>query len=335
MQIYGIDLAKEKFDVSFLRQSAKSAVAAPVHKVVSNTESSIRTFLKSVPAGSILVAEHTGVYGERLLKMCTDMNVKIAYVGGHVIHTYKAGPDRGKTDELDCSLLREFGERFTDKLRLATFPTEAIYELQQLSRQRTMLVEERKRVATADKAEECRPYRSETVRRSMRNLMDMLDEEIRDIEKAMLDIIGKDEGLSNSYDIITSVNGVGLVTAVELIVKTKNFTTIKTAKQYAAYAGTAPYEKSSGKMNRGAHISKWGNRRSKTLLYICAESARRYNKEIKLYYERRTIVDKKAHHYVLNAIANKLLKLVFTLIAKNEKYDPCYIQHDPRTFNKK
>ena len=51
MQIYGIDLAKEKFDVSFLRQSAKSAVAAPVHKVVSNTESSIRTFLKSVPAG--------------------------------------------------------------------------------------------------------------------------------------------------------------------------------------------------------------------------------------------------------------------------------------------
>ena len=38
-------------------------------------------------------------------------------------------------------------------------------------------------------------------------------------------------------------------------------------------------------MDKGAHISKIGNRRSKTLLYICAESARLHNKEIKLYYD--------------------------------------------------
>ena len=333
MQIYGIDLAKEKFDVSFLRSSSKSDSVTPVHKVVRNTENGIKAFLKGIAPNSVLVAEHTGVYGERLLKLCTDMNVKIAYVGGHVIHTYKSGPDRGKTDEQDCNVLREFGERFTDKLVYTTFPEEEIYELRQLSRQRTMLVEERKRITTADKTEDSRPYRSEAVKRSIRNVIDLLNEEIKNMEEEMLAIIKKHDKLSNSYDIITSVNGVGLVTAVELIVKTRNFTTITTAKQYAAYAGTAPYEKSSGKMNQGAHVSKWGNRRSKTLLYICAESARMHNKEMKLYYERRTIIDKKAHHYVLNAIANKLLKLVFSLIKKNEKYDPCYIQSDPRSIN--
>lgn len=334
MQIYGIDLAKEKFDVSFLRPTSKKDSAKPIHKVIRNTEKGISTFLKGVSSDSVLVAEHTGVYGERLLKMCTDMNIKIAYVGGHVIHTYKSGPDRGKTDELDCCLLREFGERFTDKLKYTTFPDDDIYELRQLSRQRTMLVEERKRIITANKTEDCRPYRSEAVKRSIMNVIDILNEEIESMEKAMLTIIKKTEKLSNSYDIITSVSGIGLVTAVELIVKTKNFTTIKTARQYAAYAGTAPYEKSSGKMNKGAHVSKWGNRRSKTLLYICAESARMHNKEIKLYYERRTTIDKKAHHYVLNAIANKLLKLVFSLISKNERYNPNYIQSDPRKINK-
>ena len=333
MQIYGIDLAKEKFDVSFLRLSSKSNVVTPVHHVVRNTQNGIKAFLKGLPSDSVLVAEHTGVYGERLLKMCTEMNVKIAYVGGHVIHTYKSGPDRGKTDEQDCNVLREFGERFTDKLVYTTFPEEEIYELRQLSRQRTMLVEERKRIMTADKTEDCRPYRSEAVKRSMQHIVDLLDEEIKNMERDMLTVIRKHDKVSNSYDIITSVNGVGLVTAVELIVKTRNFTTITTAKQYSAYAGTAPYEKSSGKMNQGAHVSKWGNRRSKTLLYICAECARMHNKEMKLYYERRTIIDKKAHHYVLNAIANKLLRLIFSLINKNEKYNPCYIQRDPRSIN--
>lgn len=327
-------MAKEKFDVSFLRPSSKKGNMVPSHKVVRNTENGIKTFLQTVPSDSVLVAEHTGVYGERLLKMCTDMNVKIAYVGGRVIHTYKSGPDRGKTDIQDCCVLREFGERFTDKLVYTTFPDDAIYELRQLSRHRTMLVEERKRVMTANKTEECRPYRSEKVRRSMNNVLDVLNEEIRDTERAMLEIIKKEARLSKNYDIITSVNGVGLVTAVELIIKTRNFTTIRTAKQFAAYAGTAPYEKSSGKMNQGAHISKWGNRRSKTLLYICAESARMHNKEMKLYYERRTVIDKKAHHYVLNAIANKLLRIVFSLINKGKIYNPCYVQRDPRTINK-
>ena len=90
MQIYGIDLAKEKFDVSFLRLSSKSNVVTPVHHVVRNTQNGIKAFLKGLPSDSVLVAEHTGVYGERLLKMCTEMNVKIAYVGGHVIHLKSA-----------------------------------------------------------------------------------------------------------------------------------------------------------------------------------------------------------------------------------------------------
>ena len=82
--------------------------------------------------------------------------------------------------------------------------------------------------------------------------------------------------------------------------------------------------------DKGAHISKIGNRRSKTLLYICAESARLHNKEIKLYYERRTLIDKKPRHYVLNAIANKLLRIIFTLVEKGEYYDANFIRQDPR-----
>lgn len=333
MQIYGIDFAKDKFDVSFFTPTIKNVPGKPSHKVVRNNELGITKFLKTLPPDAVLVAEHTGIYGDRLLKHCTEKHINIAYVSGQVIHTYKFAPDRGKTDMQDCAVLREFGERFSDKLVYKTFPKKELYELRQLARHRAMLVEDRKRYVTANKGEDCRPCRSTHVKESMERIMEILTKEIATTEKQMLGIIRAQKELSLNYDIITSVKGVGLVTAVELIIKTENFTTIKTASQYAAYAGTAPYEKSSGKMNKGAHVSKIGNRRSKTLLYICAESARIHNKEIKLYYERRTIIDKKPHFYVVNAIVNKLLKIIFALVAKGEMFDSSFVRNDPRVIN--
>ena len=330
MQIYGIDLAKEKFDVSFFNLTSKNVSDKPSHKVVKNNLKGIGKFLKTHPSDAVLVAEHTGVYGDTLLKCCTESNVQIAFVGGYVIHKYRATPDRAKTDLLDCAQLRDFGERYPDKLKYKKFPKEAIYELRQFARHREMLVEERKRLITADKSEDSRPCRSLAVKRSIDRVKDVLDAEISETETEMLKVIKEHDKIQHNYEIVTSVDGVGLVTAVELLIKTNNFTTITTARQYSAYAGTAPYERSSGKMDKGAHISKICNRRSKTLLYICAESARLHNKEIKLYYERRTTIAKKPRHYVLNAIANKLLRIIFTLVEKGELYDINFIRQDPR-----
>ena len=157
MQIYGIDLAKEKFDVSFFDLTSKKVSNQPSHKVVTNNLKGIGKFFKGLPSDAVLVAEHTGVYGDTLLKCCMDSNVKIAFVGGYVIHRYRTTPDRAKTDVLDCALLRDFGERYPDKLKYKTFPEEALYELRQLARHREMLVEQRKQLITADKSEDCRP----------------------------------------------------------------------------------------------------------------------------------------------------------------------------------
>ena len=102
-----------------------------------------------------------------------DCNVKIAFVDRYVIHRYRATPDRAKTDVLDCALLRDFGERYPDKLKYKTFPEEALYELRQLARHREMLVEQRKQLITANKSEDCRPIRSLAVKRSMDRIKEM------------------------------------------------------------------------------------------------------------------------------------------------------------------
>lgn len=47
MQIYGIDLAKEKFDVSFFDLTSKKVSNQPSHKVVMNNLKGIGKFLKA------------------------------------------------------------------------------------------------------------------------------------------------------------------------------------------------------------------------------------------------------------------------------------------------
>ena len=76
MQIYGINLAKEKFDVSFCDLTSKKVSNQPSHKVVKNNFKSIGRFLEILPSDAVLVTEHTGVYGDTLLKCCIDSNVK-------------------------------------------------------------------------------------------------------------------------------------------------------------------------------------------------------------------------------------------------------------------
>ena len=108
MQIYGIDLAKEKFDVSFFDLTSKKVSNQPSHKVVKNNFKSIGRFLETLPSDAVLVAEHTGVYCDTLLECCIDSNVKISFGVGYFIHRYRSTPGRSKTDVLDCALRREF-----------------------------------------------------------------------------------------------------------------------------------------------------------------------------------------------------------------------------------
>ena len=70
MQIYGIYLAKKKFDVSFFDLTSKKYQTNLHIRVVTNNLKGIGKFLKSLLSDAVLVAEHTGVYGDTLLKCC-------------------------------------------------------------------------------------------------------------------------------------------------------------------------------------------------------------------------------------------------------------------------
>lgn len=87
-------------------------------------------------------------------------------------------------------------------------------------------------------------------------------------------LIKEDENLNRLYQLITSVEGIGFVTACHMLSTTNEFINIKEAKKYACYAGVVPFEHRSGTSVRGkSRVSKMANKGIKTLLHLAATSA--------------------------------------------------------------
>lgn len=324
MQIYGIDLASEKFDVSFINSEGKT-----MHIVVKNTKAQIEKFLDKLPDDSCIVAEHTGVYGDLLLMLADIRNIPISYVSGYEIK-HSMGLTRGKSDPQDAARIREYGERYVDKLEYTHFPSSTIYELRELYATRRLLVRQRKQLQTMLKSDDSRPEKSDTAQKVKREMMKQFDNQILSLEQKMARLIDDDDDLSKTYAIARSVPGIGQVTATELIIKTDNFRRVSTAKKCATLAGISPFPNATGKSDKGTHVSHMGDKQLKTLLFMCARSAVVHFEKMRVYRMKKQEIEHKHIYVVLNNVANRLLKILYALVKKGERYDPTYLPRDPR-----
>jgi len=326
-RIYGIDLSQKKFDVSFIGESNKN-----VHRVIKNNLNGIVRFLEELPVDALLCAEHTGVYGELLVFLCGCLKVPIALATGYQIR-HSLGLLKGKSDKIDSIRIREYGERFGDKLTSIDFPSESLKELKSLFKLRSQLVKERKMLTTHEKRTIHMPYNSIKVHSITTNMLECLNSSIDDLEKEIWQIIDSDIDLRRNYNLITDIIGIGQVTACDLIVKTDNFKTINTARKAASYSGVCPFPNSSGKMVCKSRISHMADKEMKSLLYMCAVSAARLNPEYRLYFDRKKLQGK-PYFLIMNNISNKLLRTIYGVVKTGKRYQLGYITEDPRLNEK-
>ena len=327
-QIYGIDLSKEKFDVNFIDQANQEQ-----HSVVKNDLKNIASFLNSLPTDSHLVAEHTGVYGDLLLFLSNQLNISISLCSGYSIR-HSLGLRKGKTDKIDAARIRECGERFYDILELSIVNSELMTELQELYSLRSQLVKEKKMLLTKQKGVMKLAARSIYAKSVYKRILDQLTTEISDIELQLQEIIRSDEEFSRNFELVTSIKGIGPITACELIIKTANFKRISTAKKAASYAGICPFPNASGQMVKKSRVSPMSDKSLKSLLFMCAKSAVAHNKEYRLYYQKKQL-EGKPHYLIMTNVANKLMRTVFKIIESGCPWDPNFICLDPRGISKK
>jgi len=326
-QIYGIDLSKEKFNVNFI--DSKGTIN---EMEVKNKYSIICEFLSKLNKDVTLCIEHTGIYGDLLVFLANSFEITICAIPGYEIK-HSMGIQKGKSDPIDAARIREYGERFTDRLTPASYAEEDMHELRELHTLRELLVKHRKALLTHQKEKGRLPFKSIAAQINATQMLEEQNTRINDIENQIQELINANPEYSKNSQIVRSVKGIGPVTTNELIIKTHNFQKINTARRASSFAGICPFPNSSGKMVKKAKISSLGDRSLKTLLYLCATSAITHNKDMKQYYQRKT-AEGKPSYVALNNVANKLLRTIYAIIESGQRYDENYLCLDPRLEQK-
>lgn len=317
-EFIGIDVSKNTLDVSLH--------FSKVHKVFSNTAQGINKLLAWADEQvkgfeSAFCFEHTGIYS---LLLCEFMEQRqlIYYVVPGLELKRSLGIQRGKNDKVDAQAIARYACLFEQELTRHELPSATLLKLKNLLSYRSKLI--RQRTAHLNHITELKKVLLQTqdnpIVASSQKIVEMLTQEIRQIEKLMGVQIKRDEKISQTFNNITSIKGIGLILAATLITSTKDFKAFRTWRQFACYAGIAPFEHRSGTSIKGkTRISPLGNRTLKTLLSQAAATALQHDPEIKLYYHRRLKAGK-SKMSTINVIRNKIVSRAFAVAKRNTPY---------------
>jgi len=132
--------------------------------------------------------------------------------------------------------------------------------------------------------------------------------------KALVGAIRQHRDLAQRLDLIYSVSGAGMPTAVAILLRMPEIGKLS-REQAAALAGLAPYDDDSGTRSGARHIDG-GRKRLRRALYTAALPASfRWNPHLIALYQRLRAAGK-GHKRALVACARKLLIFVNTVVAR-------------------
>ena len=132
--------------------------------------------------------------------------------------------------------------------------------------------------------------------------------------------IRRHQDLARRLDLIESVNGIGMKTALLILVRIPEIGRLS-REQVAALVGFAPYDDDSGSRHGERHISG-GRKRVRAGMFAAALPASlRHNPLLKALYQRLRAAGK-AHKVALVACARKLIIFVNTVVARGTPWQP-------------
>ncbi len=307
----GIDVGKSWLDAHIL--------PAGEHLRVANTATGIRRLKRwltrpsAVPRSAPIAIEATGKWHRALQRSLADAGLAVAVVDPYRVRMFaRAQGILAKTDRLDARVLAMFAA-VIDPLAHPPAPV-AVEDLQELVRARATAVAEKTSLKNQRGAAQTAFVRRHLTRRIAR-----LGKDIDCLETEIARRVDNEPGLAQRYRILTSIPGVGPVTAATLIACLCELGSAS-AKQITLLAGLAPISNDSGQ-HRGYRRIRGGRQIVRNMLYLAALAAARYNPALHTFY-RRLINDGKPKKLALIAVARKLLVLANTLIADNRMWTP-------------
>lgn len=294
----GIDISKDKLDI-YCSQTKR-------YWNVSNSAEHIGTLTKELSdlKPDFIVFEPSGGYERLLVTMLACQGLEFSRVNARQIRDYaKACGRLAKTDKLDAQILAQYGLKMNPRKTILPTPVQQTLQIYGLRRRQLvdMLKAEKQHLAQ---------YSHQGIIKDLKKHLESLEQSIDQLEKTMEALVQQDPTLVGSFKILTSVTGIGSVTALTFLSDLPELGHLN-AKQIAALVGVAPQNYDSGNMRGQRHI-QGGRQPSRNALYMATLSAIRYEPTLKAFYKKLRDQGKPAKV----AIVAVMRKLIIWLNAK-------------------
>lgn len=321
----GIDISKKTLDIAVLHQNNFI-----FQETILNNKKSLKSLLtiltkKGVDfSKSIFCAEFTGIYSMHLIDLCLLKGLNLWMENAYHIKQSQ-GLKRGKNDKVDASRIATYAFRNKYDYKAFEAPRKIIKDLKVLINQRKRLLSVKNQLNMAMGEKQFRsPGENKLMKTHSVNAIRGLNKDLAILDAKIKSLIKSDKALNKQYKIVTSVDGVGLVTGINMIVVTNEFKNISEAKKFACYSGVVPFQYTSGtSVNSKSKVSKMANHNMKTLLHMAALSSLRMKGEMQDFFNRK-VEQGKNKMSVINAIRNKIVLRVFACVKNNRMYQKNY-----------
>jgi transposase len=269
----------------------------------------------------IICMEHTGHYGQKLTQFMRQQSIDVAQINPLKIKR-SMGLRREKSDKADSKVIALYGLKFQEDLHVNVLTTSIFLELQLLLAHRKRIQEKMLAFQRQQKylkhclSNDC----SKSITKDLLRYKKYFSKELKKVEQKIDQFIESQPGLKESYDLLTSIPGIGRIISLYTILHTQNFQQIKCPRKFACYCGVAPFKNESGtSVRKGTRVSFYANRKLKGMLNFGAMNAVKADPQLRAYYEKK-VAEKGSKMLVLNAVRNKLIHRMFAVIKRGTPY---------------
>jgi transposase len=251
-QSVSADIAKDKFDACFSVLTSEHRVVVKATRSFANTPKGFAEFAQWVSKREdpqvelAVIMEATGVYYENLAWTLHRAGRKVIVVLPNRAKQYTQSlGHKSKNDRLDARALAHMGaEREPEPWQPMS---RQLFLLRKLTREHEQVQQMRTEVISRPRAESHSMLQGKSTGRRLRKTRQLYEAQLQAIQKEIAKTIQADPLLSDKVKKVTTIKGVGLLTAATIVAETSGFALFTSQKQLVSYAGYDVVENQSGK----------------------------------------------------------------------------------------
>jgi len=300
----GIDIGKTSLDVAIWKGAEGLQFGNDAEGIAK-----LGKFLEKIQP-SLVVVEATGGYEKRIVEKLSFLGILVCIINPTRVRAFAVAEGiLAKTDKIDGKMIAMFAAKIQPE------PTNLRSEAES---HLVALITRRQQVTQMCSAEKNRLYTvRDNVKERVQKLINWFEDELDNIDKEISQLLEENINWKVKANRLSTVPGVGLLTAVTLIAHMPELGLVN-RQEISALAGLAPYNRDSGK-KRGKRRIFGGRVAVRRVLYMAVLSGINHNPVINSFY-KRLCKRGKPKKVAITACMRKLLTIVNAMSCKEENW---------------